>query len=233
MKYFIISFLIFLLNSCSDKKLNDKNSELKIFSTKISAENFEKELIEKRIVPTFKTSLDSLSLFSKNLKISIDSKNNNFKIAINDNDINVNKLVTLNNMWGGKDSLNYANEITQIKYYEKNKILLIQLDFYPCTGLGCSVNYQVLYNLKSKKTFGFGRFRTGYDMGLYNYHNETYYLSKNFDGRNAQLKDTIKYELFKIAPNKIPLRMNKIYAKFTYENENYDSITSFSKNWIK
>lgn len=45
----------------------------------------------------------------------------------------------------------------------------------------------------------FGRFKTGFDMELYNYNDDKpYYLSKSFNGRNIEGIDTIRYELFPI-----------------------------------
>ena len=82
--------------------------------------------------------------------------------------------------------------------------MLLQLNNDMCTGLGCGVNYQLIYDLYSKKVFPFGRFRTGLDMNLYKIKNNIYYLSKTFHGRNAQSKDTILYNLYKIEPKSIP-----------------------------
>ncbi|GGA87154.1 hypothetical protein GCM10008015_29760 [Flavobacterium palustre] len=226
--YSIILSLIFF--NCLGQKTNQNiNSN----SIKKQVELFEFELKSNIIKPTFSTITDSVSFFDSKLKIKTIKNKNHFQIKINGNKIETDKYLTLNDVWNKKDSINYANQISQVKYYKPLNLLILQLDFYPCTGLGCAVNYQLIYDLSSKKTYPFGRFRTGFDMNLYKFKNDIYYLSKSFYGRNAQLKDTIIYNLYKIKPKSIPQRDEKYFAKFTYEDENYENETSFTRKWIQ
>jgi len=233
MKKLYVLIFGFILVCCSDKKINkittEKNDSISI-DEKI--EQFESNLNKHKINPTFTSSLDSISHFDKNLKVRIFDNNGNFGISINDYKFDVKNLETQNDVWSGKDSLKYTNQVSQIKYYKDlNKILLL-LDFDMCTGLGCSVNYQIIYDLKTKNIQPFGRFRTGNDMNIYKINNENYYLSKTFHGRNAQLKDTIFYELFKIDNlNQIP--KTKRIAEFTFQNEDYENTKTFKSNSIE
>lgn len=108
-----------------------------------------------------------------------------------------------------------------------------QLTYTPCTGIGCGVNYQIIYDLKTKKVYPFGRFRTGFDMDIYSFSdNKIHYLSKSFVGRNAELKDTITYQIYQIDEEQGKF-LEAYYAKFIYNDENYETPVQFIKNWIK
>lgn len=182
---------------------------------------------------SFTSNLDSLFYFDKNLKIETFDNNENFKIAINNDKFEVKKLQTLNDVWNGKDSLHYTNQISKIKYYKDLDKVLLLLDFDMCTGLGCSVYYQIIYDLKTKNIQPFGRFRTGDDMNIYELNGENYFLSKTFHGRNAQLKDTIFYDLFKIEKVKNSAIKSKRIAEFTFENEDYEKAKTFKSYNLK
>jgi hypothetical protein len=235
MKKIIILFLaLIFIMSCS-KKQNIKPTENKENNESIEKQItvFESNLSSNKIKPTFSTNLDSLSFFDKTLKIKTASTKNNLTIYINGNKIETKKLETINNVWSGKDSVNFANQISQIDYYNDLKLLLLELDFYPCTGIGCGVNYQLIYDLKTKKVYPFGRFRTGFDMSLYKIGNRNYYLSKTFNGRNEQLKDTIYFELYDITEMKTSKINAKKFARYTYEKEDYENVTNFQEYQIK
>lgn len=228
---FILSFTLFCCKkNITEIKINKVDSTKKIRN---DVKNFVSALDSSEIKPTFSTSLDSVSVLNPNLKISSSNKNNGFVISINENRIDIKKLLTINDVWSSKDSVNYANNISEVKYYKPLNLLLLQLDYDMCTGLGCSVNYQLIFDLHSNKVFPFGRFRTGFDMKLYKIENNIYYLSKTFHGRNAEQKDTIFYNLYKIEPKSIPQKEEKYFARFTYENEDYEKEISFIQEWIK
>lgn len=228
--YSIILSLIFFNCNCIGQITN---ININFNSIKKQVELFELKLKSNQIKPTFSTIIDSVSFFDSKLKIKTIKNKNYLQIKINGNKIQTNQFLTLNDVWNKKDSINYSNQISQVKYYRPLNLLILQLNFYPCTGLGCAVNYQLIYDLNSKKTYSFGRFRTGFDMNLYKFKNEFYYLSKSFYGRNAQLKDTIIYNLYKIKPKSAPQKIEKYFAKFTYEDEDYENETSFTKKWIQ
>lgn len=227
----ILSFTLFSCKKNSKEiKINKIDSTEKIQN---DVSDFVSALDNSEIKPTFSTSLDSVSVLNPNLKISSSNKNKGFVIRINENKIDVKKLQTINVVWSSKDSVTYANQIIEVKYYKSLNLVLLLLDFDMCTGLGCGVNYQLIYDLSSKQVYPFGRFRTGLDMNLYKFKDDVYYLSKTFHGRNAELKDTIFYNLYKIESQSIPQKDEKHFARFTYENEDYEKETSFIQEWIK
>lgn len=231
----LIILLITIL-SCNGKKPNNTSATNTNPQNSIKqiVEIFNKELEDQMIEPNVIINVDSTKVSFLNFKIDSYNNDKGLVIKVNNDEIKTYQLQTQNNVWGGKDSLQFANNLSQIKYYKYNKLLLFQIDFYPCTGLGCGVSYQIIYDLKNKNPFAFGRFRTGFDMNLYRFTQEdkTYYLSKSFDGRNAKLKDTVTYEIYELTPN-APKKLNQYSAKFMYENEEYENPKNFKEKWIK
>ena len=124
-------------------------------------------------------------------------------IVVNGDTIHTKEAMTLNDVWDSdKDSINFANNLIQVKYYDFDEVKLLGfvLNNSPCTGLGCGVNYQLIYDLDKKTTNYFGRFRTGEDLELYNFSNDHSfidYISKTFYGRNETLIDTTLFEIFR------------------------------------
>ncbi|RRA96079.1 hypothetical protein [Paenimyroides viscosum] len=195
---------------------------------------FEKELEYKKITPTYRIQVESDMVRFEDFIISFSELDDSLKIYINKDTLNVYKLITQNIVEDEKQQVDYANSPLEINYYKELNILMFLVHFYPCTGLGCGVNYQVMYHTKTKKSFAFGRFRTGFDMELYNYNDDKpYYLSKSFNGRNIEGIDTIRYELFPIDFSLQELHpLKEIFAEIvTDENEN--ETISFQKQWIK
>jgi hypothetical protein len=86
---------------------------------------------------------------------------------------------------------------------EPESLIGFVLTYTPCSGLGCGVNYQIIYDFKTGKQTYFGRFRTGFEFQLYNFNsdNRPDYLSKTFYGRNAQGIDTTEYVLYSQTKN--------------------------------
>jgi hypothetical protein len=64
------------------------------------------------------------------------------------------------------------------------ELIGIRMTFYPCTGLGCSVDYYLIYDLQTRTKNFFGTFRTANNLSLYNFNNDDKldYLSKTFSG---------------------------------------------------
>lgn len=225
---------IFIMISWSSNNTNHTSSTNKnhIDSLKQRIQIFNKELEDHVIEPNVIMNIDSSTISFLDFKIDYyNDDDKGLVIKVNDDEIKTYLLQTQNVVWAEKDSVQYANQISQIKYYKYEKLLLFQVNYYPCSGLGCGTNYQIIYDLKNKKPFAFGRFRTGFDMNLYRYQSDekNYYLSKSFKGRNEQLKDTITYEIYELTPN-APKKLNEYSAKFMYEN---DYETNFEAKWIK
>lgn len=195
---------------------------------------FKKELEYKKITPTYRIQVESDTVRFEDFLITISKNDKPLEIRINNDTVFVDDMFTQNIVWGDKNQLDYSNAVSLIHYYSYYNILMFQAHFFPCSGLGCGVNFQILYHTKTKKSFAFGRFRTGFDMELYNYNDDKpYYLSKSFNGRNIEEIDTIRYELFSIDFSLQELQpLKEIFAEIvTDENEN--ETIFFQKQWIK
>lgn len=137
---------------------------------------------------------------------SYDGKNYAIKITVDGKFITTKGKVTLNPVVGNDvDSLNFPNYVKQIKIYEPynddtldNTIIGFLLTSEPCTGTGCAVNYQLLYDMKTGHESYFGRYRTGFDLELYtfNYDSEIDYLSKSYDWDQTNMRETTKYVMY-------------------------------------
>lgn len=195
--------------------------------------DFEENLKTRIITPTYRIQVENKEIRFEDFFVSFSELDDSLKIYINKDTLNVHKLITQNIVEDEKQQLDYSNAISLIHYYSYYNILMFQAHFYPCSGLGCGVNFQILYHTKTKKSFAFGRFRTGFDMELYNYNDDKlYYLSKSFKGRNIQGIDTVKYELFPIDFLQEELKpLDNIFAEEVYDN-NEEKIISFKKQWI-
>jgi hypothetical protein len=164
------------------------------------------------------------------------------EITVNGQSITTSDKVTYNAVWGsGFDSVNFANFLQQVKIYEYDSLIGFVLTDSPCTGLGCGVNYQIIYDLKTGKQTFFGRFRTGLEFELYNFNSDDRldYLSKTFYGRNGQGIDTTEYVLYSQtkngsfeefkADNQDKFWFKHIYAEFQTDLNNEE----FEEKWIE
>ena len=108
------------------------------------------------------------------------------KIKIDNDLFTLKDKATLNIVWDNKDSVDFANNWDEIKLYKTNnrEIIGIRMSFQPCTGLGCSVDYFLIYDLQTKTKNFFGTFRTDNKLALYNFNNDDRldYVSKTFSG---------------------------------------------------
>ena len=225
-KNLVLFFLLFIIGTIP-------SMAQKVNSYKLELEKFEKELEYKIIQPTYKVLVDSDDINFEGFSISSSTIDQPLELYINNDTIVVHKLMTQNNVEDDIQQVDYANALLEVNYYKNLNILMFLVHFYPCTGLGCGVNYQIIYDLKTKKTFAFGRFRTGFEMELYSYvSNIPYYLSKSYDGRNIEGIEKITYELFPIEFSKDHLQpVKNVYARSIYQ-EFKDEIISFEKQWL-
>ena len=78
------------------------------------------------------------------------------------------------------------------------------MSFDPCTGLGCSVNYYLIYDVLTKTKNFFGTFRTDNELELFNFGNDDKldYVSKTYNG-DAHGSTPIEfiYELYSMEAN--------------------------------
>ncbi|HLV45798.1 MAG TPA: hypothetical protein VKY32_02040 [Flavobacterium sp.] len=195
--------------------------------------SFEGDLENKLITPTYRIYVESDTVSFEGFRITFSELDEALKILINNDVISVHDMFTQNNVESEKQQVDYANSLLEVNYYQELNILMFLVHFYPCTGLGCGVNYQVIYHTKSKKAFAFGRFRTGFEMELYRYDDQPYYLSKSYEGRNIEGIEKITYELFPVDFSLQELQPLKgVFAEIV-SDENENKIISFEKNWLE
>ena len=243
-----LTFVLLLIFSCS----KEQKTKSEIITKKIDYGIIISEYLEsKKYEPTviFNNPYDINKKSSIRLlenEISWSEKDNALEIIINGTKINTFDKVTLNNNWGNSvDSVNFANNVRQIKLYESESLLGFVLTNKPCTGLGCSVNYQLMYNLKTKSESYFGRFRTGFELELYDFNQDSKidFLSKTFYGRNEQMIDTTEFILYsqseKGSFQEFKTKKQRRYSfkhiyPQIYPDRNKDSILEeFEENWIE
>ncbi len=239
----IIIVVVFLLYSCSQNALEKNNRSNQTESNKYER-IIESYLEPRRIEPSvIVNDISQQRINFMDIELNWKHKQGGgLEIVVNGDVIDTKQAVTLNNVWGvGKDSVNFANQLHQVKYYRSDeyRLLGLVLTYSPCTGLGCGVNYQLLYDLTGKQVNYFGRFRTGFDLDLYNFSSpkEVDYLSKTFYGRNVSLIDTTEFEIYRRQKNgrfEIVTNSsgNKYYFRHIYSQEIDTIPDSFEEKWM-
>lgn len=223
----VFSFTLIVFNCYSIFAQQKNEYELEL-------NQFEKELEYKKITPTYRIQVESDTVRFEDFFISFSNLEEPLRIRIDNDTIFINEMITQNNVETDKIQVDYSNAVYLIQYYSYYDILMFQTHFYPCSGLGCGVNFQILYHTKTKKTLAFGRFRTGFEMELYNYNDDKpYYLSKSYEGRNIEGIEKITYELFPLDFSASDLKpLKNIFTQTVYD-ENKNEMISFQKQWIE
>jgi len=94
------------------------------------------------------------------------------KISIDDDKFSLRNEVTLNDVWDHTDSVgSFANRWNEMKLYRINgrEIILISMGYFPCSGIGCSVYYDMVYDVETGNKSFFGTFRSYFGSALYNF----------------------------------------------------------------
>jgi hypothetical protein len=128
------------------------------------------------------------------------------KIKIDNDLFTLKDKVTINTVWEKQDSVDFANNWDEMKLYKYNdrEIIGIKMSNHRCSGLGCSVNYFLVYDLQTKTNTFFGTFRTDNKLALYNFNNDDKldYVSKTFSGdAGGTTPMEFIYELYSMEPN--------------------------------
>ena len=175
-------------------------------------------------------------------KIKWINNGNEIKIKIDNDLFTLKDKVTLNIVWDDKDSVDFANNWDEMKLYKINgrELIGIRMYFYPCTGLGCSVNYFIIYDLQTKTKNLFGTFRTENNLALYNFNNDNKinYLSKTFSGdaHGASPMEFI-YELYSMEnTGQFVQQKNSIGQPYQIKQTTYPNDTTksdkFEQKWL-
>jgi hypothetical protein len=133
-------------------------------------------------------------------KITWKQVNKGLAITIDGVTINSSDEVTLNKVSDNRVySVEYANSISQIKLYEPKSLIGFELAFEPCNGLGCSIAYHLVYDLKTGKTSYFGRFRTDLEFNIYNFNSDSipdYLSATTICEVHPRVTDSIEYIMY-------------------------------------
>lgn len=162
----------------------------------------------------------------------IDSENET-KIKINNDLFSLRDKVTINTVWDeNKDSVDFANNWDEVKLYnfKGREFIGIRMSFYPCTGLGCSVSYFLIYDPQTKTKNFFGTFRTDDRLALYDFKNDDKldYLSKTFNGdAHGSTPMEFIYELYSMENNgRFVLQKNVAGQAYQVKHINYPNDTA-------
>jgi hypothetical protein len=208
-KFVGLAFFTILLFSCH----NSKDTKTKATLPEKSIHNKLKEYFDSReITPSVIVNNVNANIYPEdetillsNHKIIWVDKNNQIKLKIDSDEFTLEDKVTLNVVWGeGNDSINFANSWEEIKLFKVNEreLIGIKMSFQPCTGLGCGVDYYLIYDVQTKVKSFFGNFRTDDELRLYKLSkdNKVNFLSKSFYGdAHGSTPVDIVYELYSLA----------------------------------
>ena len=141
-----------------------------------------------------------------NHKIKWFDKDDETKIKIDNDLFTLKDKVTLNNVSYGKDSVDFSNNWDEIKLFKHNdrEYIGIRMSFAPCVGLGCSVDFFLIYDVKTKTKNFFGTFRTDRELELFNYGNDEKidFVAKTHNGSaNGSTPIERIYELYSMDTN--------------------------------
>ncbi|MCZ8198677.1 MAG: hypothetical protein O9267_13820 [Flavobacterium sp.] len=202
--------ILILIFSCSEKTKKSESKNLPAEKQKVSTQikNTAKVIEISDQEKNFNEFIDSLKIFIvkpvDTLKIEVNPKQiENYKIAgntiqifkkdtfnidwikINNNKILIKSLKTINPRVDGEREKMFCNNVEKIKLYNfnKNKIIFLEFNSNPCTGLGCSVSDYIIYDLKNNQVNLFGNFRTA-NLNFYSFpfDKKLNYISTEYQG---------------------------------------------------
>jgi hypothetical protein len=210
--------ILTILVSCDNKKPNSGTfhqtekpvTKIEILETETDINNKLKQHFELyRIKPSIEinnTEGNQTDIQLANHNIKWFDKEDETKIKIDNDLFTLKDKVTLNIVHYEKDSVDFANNWNEIKLFKQNdrEYIGIRMSFAPCTGLGCSVDYFLIYDVKTKAKNFFGTFRTDNELELYNFNNDDKidYVAKTFNGDAHGLTPIeFIYELYSMGTN--------------------------------
>jgi hypothetical protein len=222
MKLYLILIATILISSCSQKKAEVvKNVETnpKVKEVENNPETLD-ETVEKKLTEYFKAyeiapimEIENKEGKENVLKLLthkiawIDSKNET-KVKIDKDIFSLKGKLTLNEVNGEKhDDVDFANNWDEMKLYKFNgrEIIGIRMNFDPCVGIGCGVDYYLFYDTKTKSKNFFGTYHTERELSLYDINNDKNvdYISKTFMGDAHGYTPTydIVYKLYSLELN--------------------------------
>lgn len=252
MKVYLLVSLLILVSACvnpngKDTSLNKSTNQVHkrdfpLIQKKID-EHFNKHRIEPNIIVNNVDNQNSLVLGSHEIKFV--EKEAETIIRIDDDAFTLKNQLTLNDVHDSdKSDVDFANTWNQARLYKlhgegQREIILLNLEYSPCTGLGCSVEYTLIYDITNKTKNFFGSFRGSDASELYSYNGNMYYASNNFRGSyhgDTQVEySKFLYKMYNNGQFNLCLSDNNrpYYIKTVLHPENPKLEDSFEEKWIE
>lgn len=207
------------------------------------------------IVPSIivnNTESDQTEIQLENNKIEWIRGDNEVKIKINDDLFTLKDKKTINSLSLSRleqeddfEAVDFADNWEQIKFYKfgDRQLIGISMGNEPCTGIGCSVTFQLIYDLKTKSKTFFGTYRIEREVNLYDFKNDGTidYLGKTYIGESDGIAKEISnvYKLYSMNEKGVfHLQLNDKqkphFIKRTFKAESYREIDSkFETSWLE
>jgi hypothetical protein len=229
----------------------DIKTQKKLPQYKLSVEeNLKSYFYGREIVPSIivnNTERDQTKIQLENNKIEWIRNEKETKIKINQDLFTLEGKKTINGLQNDDNNgaVNFANNWEQIKFYKfgDRQLIGISMGNEPCTGIGCSVAFQLIYDLKTKSKTFFGTYRIEREVNLYDFKNDGTidYLGKTYIGESDGVAKEISnvYKLYSmnekgVFHQQFNNKQKPYFIKRTFEAEDYKEIDSkFEANWLE
>ncbi len=143
----------------------------------------------------------------------------------------------------GKGDLEMVEEWREAKLYQIDGHDIIGIAMGPgmCTGLMCSVSFQLIHDAKTKTTTLFGSFRTDQEVHLYRFGNEhkVFYVSTSYFGDpNGATPVVTEYDPFELSADG-HLREyrskngSKYWLKHSYYEFDFEKPQTLGQHWFE
>lgn len=240
MRLTFIVLLSMLVCSCKEQ-IEDKKAENRTNGYEEVIENY---LGGKILQPTFIYDVGALHVNSEGSTDLLDHHiewrplNNGIQITVNEDSFSTGDKITQNFVSGPMvDSVNFANSVGAIKFYQEYSLIGFSLNYSPCTGIGCSVAYQIIYDLETQQQSYFGTFRSNGQFELYDFNHDKIpdFLSKSYyGGNNPEGIDTILYECYSQTAQRTFKKHKEYWFRHIYKEKPGDPESDqFDESWIE
>jgi len=218
-------------------------------------ENLKSYFYGREIVPSIivnNTERDQTKIQLENNKVEWIRNEKETKIKINEDLFTLKDKKTINSLelsplekHDDYEAVDFADNWEQIKFYkfDDRQLIGISMGNEPCTGIGCSVAFQLIYDLKTKSKTFFGTYRIEREVNLYDFKNDGTidYLGKTYIGESDGVAKEISnvYKLYSmdekgVFHQQFNNKQKPYFINRTFEAENYREIESkFEASWLE
>ena len=186
------------------------------------------QLNQRIIEPDYEVLVNNSDVKIENFTIKSFLDENGLIIKLNSKKIKTYEFNTLNEAENGTVELSLASKLHKIKYYKYDEVFIFELSVSPCTGLSCSLEFHLIYDIKNNKTYPFGMFRN-FGSNLYRFPDlvQPFYLSKNYQGNLHEGNFKNDYNFFMLEGSKSDFVNQSISVDF----EDYLPVTINTQNF--